>query len=61
MARCRAIRRSAVETIRSTRFSAKLERESMSLAPYSLTWNQPSSVSKETEYLNYINEQIIER
>ena len=45
MARCPATRLSAEETIPSTHFLARLERENTFLAPCSLTWNQQLSVS----------------
>ena len=47
MARCRVTRLSAEETIPSTRFSAKQERENTFLALCSLTWNQLLLVSKQ--------------
>ena len=46
MAKCRPTRLSAEETIPSTRFLARLERENTFLAPCSLTWNQQLSVRK---------------
>ena len=48
MARCRVTRLSAEETIPSTRFSARLERENTFLAPCSLTWSRLLLVSKQT-------------
>ena len=46
MARCRATRLSAEETIPLTRFSARLERENTFHALCSLTWSRLLLVSK---------------
>ena len=56
MARCPATRLSAEETIPSTHFSARLERENTFLAPCSLTWNQQLSVSERASELNIIRQ-----
>ena len=45
MAKCPATKLSAEETIPSTRFSARPERENTFLVPCLLTWNQPLSVT----------------
>ena len=55
MAKCRATRPSAEETIPSTRFSARLERENTFLALCSLTWNQLLSVSKRALCISHRN------
>ena len=52
MARCQATRPSVEETIPLTRFSAKLEQESTSLAQCSLTWNRPLLVSNNINHLD---------
>ena len=60
MAKCRAIRLSAEETIPSTHFSARPGQENTFLVPCSLTWNQPLSVSQRKKSFSHNSKLILQ-